>query len=78
MGYDFARGAVNVDDPPLLAVCPTHGDPTQAPQGRHTIKIIGMQPYDLNEGPQHWDAIKDEVAEAHLNWLRRFSPEPDR
>ena len=49
-------------------------DPTQAPPGHHTIKIIGMQPYDLKEGPQHWDAIKHQVAEANLNWLRKFSP----
>ena len=33
MGYDFARGAVNVEDPPLLAVCPTVVDPARAPQG---------------------------------------------
>ena len=33
-----------------------------------------MQPYDLKEGPQHWDNIKHEVAEANLNWLRKFSP----
>ena len=74
MGYDFARGAVNVEDPVLLAVSPTIGDPTQAPHGHHTLKIIGMQPYDLKEGPEHWDKIKDEVAEANLNWLRKFSP----
>jgi phytoene dehydrogenase-like protein len=74
MGYDFARGAANVDEPVLLAVSPSIGDPTQAPAGHHTIKIIGMQPYDLKEGPQHWDAIKHEVAEANLNWLRLFSP----
>jgi phytoene dehydrogenase-like protein len=74
MGYDFARGAVNVEEPVLLAVSPTIGDPTQAPPGHHTIKVLGMQPYELKEGPQHWDAIKHEVAEANLNWLRRFSP----
>ena len=74
MGYDFARGVANVDEPVLLAVSPTIGDPTQAPPGHHTIKIIGMQPYDLKEGPEHWDSIKDEVAEANLNWLRKFSP----
>jgi phytoene dehydrogenase-like protein len=74
MGYDFARGAVNVEDPPLLAVCPTVVDPTRAPNGRHTLKIIGFQPYDLAEGPAHWDAIKDEVSAAHLDYLRRFAP----
>ena len=49
-------------------------DPSQAPPGHHTIKIIGMQPYDLKEGPQHWDDIKHDVAQANLNWLRKFSP----
>jgi phytoene dehydrogenase-like protein len=33
-----------------------------------------MQPYDLKEGPQHWDNIKHEVARANLDWLRKFSP----
>jgi phytoene dehydrogenase-like protein len=74
MGYDFARGVANIEEPVLLAVSPTIGDPTQAPPGHHTIKIIGMQPYDLKEGPQHWDNIKHNVAEANLNWLRKFSP----
>ena len=74
MGYDFARGAANVEEPVLLAVSPTIGDPSQAPPGKHTIKIIGMQPYDLKEGPQHWDNIKHQVADANLNWLRKFSP----
>jgi phytoene dehydrogenase-like protein len=74
MGYDFARGVANVEDPVLLAVSPSIGDPSQAPPGHHTIKIIGMQPYDLKEGPQHWDNIKEEVAQANLDWLRKFSP----
>jgi phytoene dehydrogenase-like protein len=74
MGYDFARGAVNLEDPPLLAVCPTVADPTRAPERRHTLKIIGFQPYDLSEGPEHWDAIKQDVAAAHLDYLRRFAP----
>lgn len=74
MGYDFACGIANVEEPVLLAVSPTVGDPSQAPPGMHTLKIIGMQPYELKEGPAHWDAIKDRVADANLNWLRRFSP----
>ena len=50
MGYDYARGAVNTEDPVLLAVCPTLADPGRAPAGKHTLKIIGFQPYDLKEG----------------------------
>jgi phytoene dehydrogenase-like protein len=73
MGYDFARGVANTEEPVLLAVCPTIADASQAPSGHHTLKVLGMQPYDLKEGPAHWDAIKDRVSEANLNWLRRFA-----
>lgn len=74
VSYDFATQNVNVDDPPLLVVCSTVVDPSRAPAGMHTIKIIGNQPYELKEGPEHWDAIKDQVSEANLNYLRRFAP----
>jgi len=74
VGFDFDRGAVNVDEPPLLVICSSVADPTRAPAGMHTIKVIGNQPYDLREGPQHWDAIKDEVSNANLKYLRRFAP----
>jgi len=74
VSYDFARGAVNVDEPPLLIVCSTAADPSRAPAGMHTIKVIGNQPYELKEGPEHWDKIKNEVSDAHLKYLRRFAP----
>ena len=73
MGYDFACGVANTEEPVLLAVCPTIADASQAPAGQHTLKVLGMQPYDLKEGPAHWDAIKHQVSEANLNWLRRFA-----
>jgi phytoene dehydrogenase-like protein len=74
MSYDYARGAVNFDDPPLHVICCTLADPTRAPAGMHTVKVVAYQPYDLKAGPQHWDAIKQQVADANLNYLRRFSP----
>jgi phytoene dehydrogenase-like protein len=74
VGYDFARRAVNVDEPPLLIVCSTVADPSRAPKGMHTIKVIGNQPYDLQEGPEHWDKIKDQVSDANLKYLRKFAP----
>src|SRR5262245_43396019 len=73
MGYDYARGAVNLDDPVLLAVCPSLADPGRAPPGKHTVKVIGFQPYELAQGPAHWDAIKEEVSQANLDYLRRFA-----
>jgi phytoene dehydrogenase-like protein len=72
--YDDARGAVNLQDPPLQIICCSVADPSRAPRGMHTMKIIGFQPYSLKEGPAHWDAIKNEVSEANLNYLRRFAP----
>jgi phytoene dehydrogenase-like protein len=78
--YDDALGEVHLDDPPLQVVCPTVADPTRAPAGFHTLKLEGQFPYALKEGPQHWDVIKDEVAEGMLNYLRRFAPNltPDK
>jgi phytoene dehydrogenase-like protein len=71
---DFTAGEVALDDPVLLVLCPTVEDPTRAPGGRHTVKVIGFQPYELTEGPQHWDAIAERVSEANLAHLRRYAP----
>src|SRR5256885_15953768 len=73
MSYDFARGAVNLENPSIHAICFSIADPTRAPAGMHTIKIVAYQPYELKEGPQHWDEIKDQVADANLRFLRRFA-----
>jgi phytoene dehydrogenase-like protein len=74
MSVDYTGGAVNLEDPPLHVICCSLADPTRAPAGMHTVKIVAYQPYELNEGPQHWDAIKQQVSEANLNYLRRYSP----
>jgi phytoene dehydrogenase-like protein len=74
MSYDYLSGAVNVEDPPLHVICCSLADPTRAPAGMHTVKVVAYQPYDLTESPQHWDAIKQRVSDANLNYLRRFSP----
>ena len=81
LSYDNARGIVDMDDPPpLQIVSATVADPSRAPAGYHTLKLEGTMPYALKEGPQHWDNIKDEVAEGLLNYLRRFAPNltPDK
>jgi phytoene dehydrogenase-like protein len=74
MSYEYARGAVNTDEPPLHVICCTLADPGRAPSGMHTVKVVAYQPYALKEGPEHWDAIKGQVSDANLNYLRRFSP----
>jgi phytoene dehydrogenase-like protein len=74
IGSDYARGVVVTDDPVVLSICATVEDPTRAPRGRHTVNVVGFQPYELPDGPQRWDDIKDEVSRAHLAQLRRYAP----
>jgi phytoene dehydrogenase-like protein len=76
-----ARGEVNLDEPPgLQIVSPSVEDPSRAPAGCHTVKIESNLPYGLKQGPKHWDNIKDQVADALLNHLRKFAPNltPDK
>jgi len=74
--HDFLTGSVALDDPPLLVLCPTVADPTRAPDGNHTLKVIGFHPYELAAGAEKWDEVKTEVAAAHMDHLRRYSPKP--
>jgi phytoene dehydrogenase-like protein len=73
VGSEFEAGRVTTD-PWLLVVNATAADPSRAPEGVHTVKVLGIQPYELREGPQRWDVIKDEVAAAHLEHLRTWCP----
>jgi len=72
--YDDENGVSNIDEPPISVFCSTVADPTRAPAGMHTLKVLGFHPYNLKEGPKHWDAIKDQVSDAQLNYLRKFAP----
>jgi phytoene dehydrogenase-like protein len=80
MGRDVKEGRVIRDGAWLLFPTPTVADPTRAPAGRHTVKILGMQPY--NPGPparpgqaaEQWTRLRDEIAAVHLGHLRRAAP----
>ena len=72
--FDDASGQINTEDPPLQIVCPTVTDPSRAPAGMHTLKINGFQPYAIQQGEQHWEQRKNQVADAYLNTLRRLAP----
>ena len=74
VGGEFHRGIVATDDPVLLVLSATVEDPTRAPEGRHTLKVVGFQPYELPEGPERWDDIEQEVSAANLEHLRRYAP----
>lgn len=72
--YDDARGVVNLEEPSLQIICCSIADPTRAPAGMHTVKVVGWQPYELKEGPEHWDKIKYDVSDANLKFLQKFVP----
>lgn len=72
--YDIGVGTANFDEPLMLAECLTVTDPSRAPSGMHTLKLMSCQPYGLKQGPQHWDQIKKEMADRQLQYLRRFAP----
>jgi phytoene dehydrogenase-like protein len=74
LATDFRAGRVAADDPVLLVLCPTVADPSRTPEGGHTLKVVGFQPYELAEGPQRWDEVKAEVSCANLAELRRYAP----
>jgi phytoene dehydrogenase-like protein len=74
LATDFRAGLVATDDPVLLVLCPSVADPSRAPDGGHTLKVVGFQPYELPAGPQRWDEIKEQVSAANLAALRRYAP----
>lgn len=70
---DFKRGELALDDPVLLVLCPTVVDPTRAPEGHHTLKIVGVQPYELAAGTEKWDELMPSVAAANFEHLGRYA-----
>jgi phytoene dehydrogenase-like protein len=74
MGRDVKEGRLVRDGAWLLFPTPTVADPSRAPAGRHTVKLLGMQPYDPGNGPQTWETLRDEIAAVHLGHLRRAAP----
>ena len=75
LGSDVERGLLADDDPVLLVVCATVGDPSRAPESRHVLKVIGFHPYALADGgPGRWDEVKHDVALRNLAQLRRYAP----
>lgn len=70
----FRRGEAWTRNPPLLVISSSVVDPSRAPAGRHTLKVVGFQPYELRDGgPRRWDAIKEDVSEADFEHFLRYT-----
>ncbi|HEV7656422.1 MAG TPA: NAD(P)/FAD-dependent oxidoreductase [Mycobacteriales bacterium] len=59
----FHRGEPDARDPWLLVVDQTVVDPSRAPDGAATVKLLTIAPYERADG-RSWDESKDEYAEA--------------
>jgi phytoene dehydrogenase-like protein len=56
--------------PWLLVATPTLVDPSRAPEGHHTVKLLSPQAWELPPG-RDWDWFKEELADRQLTELRR-------
>jgi phytoene dehydrogenase-like protein len=59
----YRAGQLDLEDPVFLAITPTVIDPSRAPAQKHTFKLISFLPYELAEGPDRWDEVKEQVAD---------------
>jgi phytoene dehydrogenase-like protein len=74
----FRGRRIDLENPVYLALTPTVIDPSRAPAGKHTFKVVSFLPYDLAEGPEQWDRIKGEVSRELFEKLARYSPNLSR
>jgi len=70
LGEDLRAGRFVEDVPWLLVATPTLADPTRAPAGHHTVKLLSQNVYDVPD----WDAAKQEHAKRQLAHLRKAAP----
>jgi phytoene dehydrogenase-like protein len=75
---DDVKGELHLDDLPLQVCHPSIFDSSRVPPGFGLVKIEGNMPYALKEGPQHWDEIKDQVADQVLERYMRYTANLDK
>jgi phytoene dehydrogenase-like protein len=74
LGQDLRAGRFVDDVPWLLVATPTLVDPGRAPAGKHTVKVLSQQVYELPPGMPDWDTVKAEHAGRQLAHLRAHAP----
>jgi phytoene dehydrogenase-like protein len=74
----FRAGKIDLREPVFLALTPSVIDASRAPAGKHTFKVVSFLPYELEQGPEHWDSIKQDVANELFERLSLLSPNLSR
>jgi phytoene dehydrogenase-like protein len=73
-GRGLRQGRLHRPGTFLLFATPTIVDPSRAPAGHHTVKILSLAPYDPPDDLGDWDTGKGELAEEHLQTLQQCAP----
>ena len=73
LGRDTKEGRFGEEGRWLLVATPTLADPSRAPEGRHTVKLLSTHPWQTPDG-RSWDELGDEIVDRQLAHLRRFAP----
>jgi phytoene dehydrogenase-like protein len=74
MGRDIKDGKFIRDIPWLLVATPTLADPSRAPHGHQTVKLLSPQTWQLPPGEKDWDTLKEKHVDYQLDELRRNAP----
>ena len=69
----YRSGRIDLNEPVVLALTPTVIDPSRAPAGRHTFKLVSFLPYDLGGGAEQWDRIKSDVSNQLFDKVARLT-----
>ena len=67
-------GIYDPDPAWLLVATPTLADPSRAPQGHHTVKLLSGQGWRLPDDEESWEALNPRYARRQLERLRAFAP----
>lgn len=73
MQWAIRRGRWQTDPQWILMATPTLVDPTRAPAGHHTVKLLGPQAYEPPPGISREQA-SDAYANTQLELMRRYVP----
>ncbi len=73
-GRGLRQGRLHRPGSFLLFATPTIVDPSRAPEGHHTVKILSLAPYEVPEELGDWETGKDVLAEEHLRILQQCAP----
>jgi phytoene dehydrogenase-like protein len=73
-GRGLRQGRLHRPGAFLLFATPTIIDPSRAPQGHHTVKILSLAPYEAPAELGDWASGRDTLADEHLKVLQACAP----